>query len=281
MGRLLLATFAIAMLLAPEAVAYQAVTSFRRPAIQGGGSGLYFTGSRRFGGLDCSACHLDAPGRMHLELESSPPELMSEGFYKPWETYAITLRMHGEHRGLSSPTNDNTFALEVVDDAGAPRGTFREVELGTLQRIDGEVEIDGVVFGATNRTTWSFEYTAPDPGSGRLAVHVAAVDGDGGASWPPPGPSRDPLGDDVFVHSWRLCEQWTECETGADERTSHRSPASLGCHAARHGMPARESLIAWLVTVCGVLWRRCSSKRSIRRGLALSRCQGGPDRRPP
>jgi hypothetical protein len=49
-----------------------------------------------------------------------------------------------------------------------------------------------------NLTSWTFQYTAPDPAVGPVTLYLAAVDGNG-ANSPPTKTLTDPFGDDVFV----------------------------------------------------------------------------------
>ncbi|HHH31635.1 MAG TPA: hypothetical protein ENK57_25260 [Polyangiaceae bacterium] len=254
MSRVLAAALALCMaMLARPAEAFQDAASFVRSVHLGGANGILHTGSARFRGYDCRMCHQDPPGRMRLDVRSDPPHLLEERRYEPGQAYTLTVTMLDEHLAVGSEDNQNMFVAEVVDDRALPRGVFEEIELSTLQRADGDVNIEGAVFGATNLTTWQLLWTAPSVGSGRLSFHIAAVDGDAGTGAAEPRPPTDPFNDDVFVGRWRLCEGTDSCDpTFLDQAPVDRtSPTAHGCSAGGGAPAPGES--GWWWVVAGVL----------------------------
>jgi hypothetical protein len=254
--------------LADPAGAFQDAASFLRPVHLGGASGILHTGSARFRGYDCSMCHQQAPGDMRLELSSDPPDLLSEGRYEPGASYTITVTMLGEHRAVGDEGNQNMFVAELVDDQAQPQGVFEEIDLSTLQRDGGDVNIDGAVFGATNLTAWQLLWTAPSTGTGRLALHVAAVDGDAGTGSAEPRPPTDPFNDDVFIGRRRLCEGSEDCDRSfLDETPVERtSPTAHGCSASGSARPSRASW-PWISILGIVVGRRVRRRKT--RGRVL------------
>ncbi len=246
----------VVWMLASPANAFQDAASFLRPVHLGGASRILHTGSARFRGYDCTMCHQAGPGRMTLEVTSDPPHLLAEGRYEPGASYTLTITMLDEHLAVGDEDNQNMFVAEMVDDDARPQGSFEEIALSTLQRSDGDVNIDGAVFGATNLTRWDMIWTAPSVGSGRLAFHVAAVDGDAGSGAAEPRPPTDPFNDDVFVGRWRMCEGGEACDRSfLDQLPVERtSPAAHGCAMAR-GAPA-TSRWAWLLVIGLIVARR-------------------------
>jgi hypothetical protein len=240
------------------AAAFHPLETFRRSINQAGGGEIYFTGSPRFRGYDCTICHVGAPGAIRLALTSDPPELFAAQIYRPWQLYELTVRLEGEHRGIGDESAQNGFVAELLDDGARPAGVFGEATVGNLQRVDGEVLVDGVVAGATKKNEWAFTWQAPGPGVGRLALHLAAVDGDGASTQASPPPT-DPFGDDVAVERLRFCELWTSCDVAfeppaaADDR---ESPAGYGCSVARPPSESAPADLFWLAVLAGGRARR-------------------------
>src|SRR5262249_8227753 len=87
----------------------------------GGGNRIYFTGSPRQKGYDCSICHTDAPRTIRAQLTLDPP---ASGAYQPGTTYAVTVTLVGEHAGFGAANNQNGFVAEVVDDSAQPAGAY-------------------------------------------------------------------------------------------------------------------------------------------------------------
>ena len=232
---------------ASSALAFHGRADFGKRGIEGGGGGMYYTGSPRSRGYDCTVCHLDAPGRIRVTVDSDPPGLISEQRYVPDQTYALTVRMLGEHRGLGEMLNPNTFTAEITDRDGAQMGLF--AGLGpNVERPSSEELV--VARGETDaQTEWSFEWTAPQPGAGTLDLWLAAVDGDGAESRL--GRTGDPFGDDVFTGHLVLAEDGAEPE-------QTQLAGQTACTAARR--PPRAPL--WpLGLLLALVWRRARVSR--------------------
>jgi hypothetical protein len=187
------------MLVAPAtARAFHAGAVFDKPASAGGGGGIFYVGAPRDRVWDCSACHVDAPGTIRLDLTSVPAALFTDRRYVPGQAYVITAKLIGEHEGLASPqANYNSFAIAAVDDKGDPTGRFSGYASDDF--YDGGVALvdSGKKVGLT---TWTLTWTAPPAGRGRVNFHVALVDGNGANS--PSGVTlTDPFGDDLVIGS--------------------------------------------------------------------------------
>jgi hypothetical protein len=101
-----------------------------------------------------------------------------------------------EWAGLQNPqANYNAIALAVVDAGGQAAGSIAGYAADELYE-SGPATI--VTAGQhPGRTSWSFTWTAPQAGTGTVAIHLAAVDGNGAGGTV--GTLTDPWGDDVFV----------------------------------------------------------------------------------
>ncbi len=209
---------------ATTAAAFHPAASFEKTANEGGGGGVYFTGSSRHKGYDCSICHVDPSGIIDIRVTSNPPDLAA-GTYVPGETYSIDVALIGEHRGFGSQSNPNTFLAELVSGTGVPLSGFTEVDLDLFELLDG-----GRVLAtkASSRTEWSFRWRAPSSAEAEgIVLHVGMVDGDGAGD-----ASRaltDPLYDDVAVLQLPICPAGDGCEP-TPERAEELSPAA-GCRA--------------------------------------------------
>ena len=239
-------------LCAAPAAAFHGQADFDKPALEGGGGGRWFTGSPRFRRWDCTVCHADGEGLIGLTLATEPPGLVRDGVFVPGATYAVTVTLQGEHRGLDAMLNPNTFVLEIVDEAQEPAGIFAGLGSG-VERPPGEelVVARGEFDGATE---WSFEWIAPEPGSGPVTLYLAGVDGDGAGDRL--GRTGDPFGDDVFVGSMRLQEEGNVQDGSAVMTT--------GCSA---GGARSNGEMVWLY-LFGSLLVLLSRDRRARRGAA-------------
>jgi hypothetical protein len=184
--------------LAPApARAFHAGSLFDKPPGAGGGGGLFYTGAIRDKGWDCTACHIDPPGKIQLRLYVDPPDLFQGFRYTPGQTYSFNVVMEGESVGLGSPlSNYNTLAISIVGPTGAP--------VGSMSGFAAEEFYTGwpttIVSGGqrVGATSWTFQWIAGGPGAGAVTIFIAAVDGNGANS--PPGQTlTDPFGDDVYV----------------------------------------------------------------------------------
>lgn len=244
------AIVAAALLVAAPAAAFHEVGSFERTANTGGGAGYYFTGSSRSKGYDCGICHTGAAGRIAIELQSNPPEL-AQGSYEPGVVYSLTVRLHGEHRGLASAFNPNTFTAEVVGDDGAALGAFA-VTVGSVMRLrnDGQLAIaEG--FGR-GETEWDMRWTAPDTPV-PATFHLGMLDGDGAGL----ADVRfiDPINDDVAVLALRLCPTGQTCPA-AEPPPADRSAVQCSSSGDAGGG-------AWLAAAL-VLLSACRGGRGLR-----------------
>ncbi|MEO8549129.1 MAG: choice-of-anchor V domain-containing protein [Kofleriaceae bacterium] len=224
--------------------------SFDAPAGQGGGNRMYFDGSPRQRGYDCTICHTDPPRTIRATVTGGP-----SGAYAPGQTYTLAVALEGAHAGFGTANDQNGFVAELVDDRGATAGA--------LAASDGvELVDDGrVVAGEGERaTTWTFAWTAPVAGLGAITLHLGMVDGNGAAT--AATPTTDPGGDDVATLAQRWCEGTTGCAAPAP-LAPHDSRA-IGC-AATSGSAAG----AVLVVLASCLVRR---RRRVVLALVLAGC---------
>ncbi|MBI2894305.1 MAG: hypothetical protein HYY06_12200 [Deltaproteobacteria bacterium] len=227
-----LGSIALFLLLDPSAWAFHPPARFDQPATEGGGAGNFFTGSPRFKRWDCSICHIEAEGRIAAVLGSEPGDLAQRGVFDPEQVYVLGVELYGEHRGLGSRANINTFIANVEDDEGRPQGRFAfdpEVFVGFFDRSLVAAR------GLEARTSWTLEWIAPPAGTGPVALHLAMLDGDGAGD--AAAARTDAFGDDLTVAALRLCEAGMPCEDPlAPEEPL--SPASCRVAAAgRSGSP--------------------------------------------
>ncbi len=218
MMRLLIA---LAILAAPSsALAFHEVDSFARTANTGGGNAQYFTGSKRFKGYDCAVCHVGAEQRISIGIDSA----LTAGVYTPGLIYPITVRLIGEHRGLASAFNPNTFTADFTDAEGNPLGL---VAGGGQQVVLASERSVAVAEGfGEGETEWNFSWYAPAEGV-PMTVHIAMLDGDGADD-----PDRrfiDPLNDDVATLSFTVCPVDTVCEAPEAEA---EDVAPMGCSSS-------------------------------------------------
>lgn len=224
------------------AYGYHGAKSFELSANAGGGGGIFFTGAERWKRYDCAICHVGANGGVSVALTSSPPELLAHGEWQPNRTYEIVVEMLGESRGFQSGANINTFVGEVTGSDGQPRGSF-DFDASELATWNG-----GHVIGARGnpgRTRWSFQFTAPPAGSGRLALDIAMVDGNGANV--APGRASDLLGDGVATAHRVLCEAGIPCRATAPASHAQDDAAVSGCNTSRGGPGALVVALALLL----------------------------------
>lgn len=242
--------FVLASALAPStAAAFHPALSFEKTANEGGGGGIYFTGSPRDKGYDCAICHVEPAGTIAAELATDPPELAA-GSYRPGSTYQLTVRLLGEHRGFGTRSNQNSFLLEAVDDQAVPAGAFVGLDLERVGVVD-----DGRVLGgrAGPETEWTFGWRAPAAGGGAVTFHLGVVDGDGAGN--ASEAQTDPNGDDVAMVALRACEGAPGC--AARPRRAATESVAAGCTTAageRDG--GMIALVVALLVLCGRRSRR-------------------------
>jgi hypothetical protein len=238
------------------------------PVSEGGGGGHAFTGATRQARHDCAVCHTDPARTLRFTVEASPVSLFDG--YQPGATYEMRVKLRGEHAAVDSlalgdacvPTvakrcDDNGFALEIDDVAGAPRGSFAPLGAdgrcgGAAPAVDAETYVlaagDAVVHSGYHHglDAWGFCWTAPPAGSGPLTLFAAVVDGNGG-SGTADNPS-DTTGDDVASGSVPLAERGgvvPEAQSG-------------GCRIVAGGRSRRAGSTgaAIVVAACGIFAAR-------------------------
>lgn len=191
--------------------------SFEAPASEGGGQRMFFAGSPRQHGYDCTICHTDARRAITAQVTGGPP-----GAYTPGTMYTIAVALVGAHAGAGTANDQNGFIAELVDDGGAIAGTLAAPD--SVELLD-----DGrVVAGEGERaTSWTFVWTAPAAGRGAVTLHLGMVDGNGAGN--ATTPTTDPGGDDVAIVAERWCETTAGCAAPAaiPEATSR----AAGCAA--------------------------------------------------
>ena len=217
--------------------------SFEAAAGDGGGNRVYFDGSPRQKGYDCTLCHTGAARAITAQIQLAPA---AAGAYQPGTTYTITVTLAGEHAGFGTANNQNGFVAELVDDAGKPAGTLGSPDVSLVQTID-----DGAVVSGEGKdaTSWQLAWTAPAAGTGAVTLHVAMVDGNGAASTSVP--QNDPGGDDVAVARLRLCETSAGCPAPAAPAITESKAA--GCSA---GGGASPLLVLVLIALLALRLRR-------------------------
>lgn len=214
MKRALLVAAVVVAAPAP-ALGFHEVVSFDRSANSGGGGGYYYSGSPRSKGYDCNICHLDAEHRISIELESD----LTSGSYDPGEAYFIRVRMLGEHKGLESAFNPNTFTAEFIGVDGQPRGRVTAVPRSIVHIVGGGTAAIAEGFG-NGELEWTFFWAAPDAAE-PVTLYMAMLDGDGASD--PEIRWIDPLNDDVAALQLLLCPTGLSCPPPpppADDETS-------------------------------------------------------------
>ncbi len=229
------------------ASAFHPVLSFEKTANEGGGSGMFFTGSLRQKGYDCAICHVEPALRIGAELEAAPSELTT-GTYTPGTMYQLTVRLTGEHRGFGTRANQNSFLIEVTDDTDLAVGQFGALD-DTATVVD-----DGRVLGgrAGPETEWRFTWRAPPAGAGPVSLHLGVVDGDGAGNTAEA--QTDPMGDDMAMLALRACEGTPGCPDRV--RRPPDESAVAGCSAAGDASTGTLALVIVTALVVGFARRR-------------------------
>ncbi len=230
---------------ATPALAFHVVASFNQSANTGGGAGAYYTGSPRDKGYDCTLCHVDTEQRIAITLGGN----LVSGTYEPGLVYRIDVRLVGEHRGLGSAFNPNTFTAVITDDNGFPVGTFGSPFDGIVEVVDeGRVAVaEGLGEGEDE---WSFSWSAPvDAVPARL--YIAMLDGDGASD--PDNRFIDPTNDDFAEIRLDLCPSGFVC-AAPSVPTEETSPA--GCSVGQTTPPWGWALLI----AAGALLRRRATR---------------------
>ena len=163
-----------------------------------GAEGLYGTGGQQDKGIKCSHCHIDAAGEIDVSLTVTPPfgQMQGEDAYVPGASYTITVNLLGEHLSVGQMNNKNLMALAIEDASGQRAGRFisdagqdsnacpvNDPYAGVQSPPGATTFMYGDCHGVLaldhpQRTSWTFDWTAPAAGAGDLTVFVGAVDGD-------------------------------------------------------------------------------------------------------
>jgi len=201
MTRATVILFALLALLWPrDSSAFYARGYFGFPADLGGGGRLYYTGSTIERGWDCTACHVDAPGKVRVTFVTDPPELLTQKSYVPGASYNIEARLENESRGLDSKYNSNGMLAEISSGI-LPAG---ELKAGPGTELLENNRVVGSTSDIPGATRWSFTWTAPAKGQGEVTIYLGAVDGNGAGDRDIA--RQDHLGDDVYVARLTLSE---------------------------------------------------------------------------
>lgn len=228
--------------IASDAMAYHEISSFQVSANIGGAGGMYATGSSRFRGYTCDLCHTGGEGRISATVTSDPAELLGSGVYTPGQTYAIRVELVGEHRGLDSAFNPNTFAADILDRGGASAGAFGTID-SIVEIADGGRIAVAEGFG-NGETSWTFAWSAPND-SGPLELHLALLDGDGASD--PVTRFIDPFNDDVATFAATLCPSGGACPD--PESTAEIESPTAGCQTGSGRGAAALVFVALLALV--------------------------------
>ncbi len=212
------------LLFTRNADAFHEVASYSDSANSGGGAGNYFSGSPRSKGYQCHLCHVAAEQKISIGFSSG----LSSGSYRAGLVYTIKLTLEGEHKGLESAFNPNTFTAEIADSEGKPVGRF------TGSGIDLEKDSTVVIaegFG-NGEDEWEFTWLAPATAV-PATLYIAMLDGDGASD--PVNRFIDPLNDDIATMELLLCPEGDSC-TPPDKPAEERSPAGCSTGGSNNGM---------------------------------------------
>jgi len=185
--------------------AWHTGASFHAAPGAGGGGGVFYTGSPLDRGWTCAACHVDAPGRLRVDIQSEP-DLFVSRTYTAGQSYALTIRIRNEELGLQSGrSNFNGMALSVLDDEALPLGRLSGGdEFFIRSNASGTAAFIASQSTTAGQTEWTFSWTAPDAEAAvPLTFYLAVVDGNGANSLPDET-RTDPFGDDVAVAPIRV-----------------------------------------------------------------------------
>lgn len=223
---LVTAALVLAAALPSVAHAYHSGALFDRAPGAGGAGGLFYTGSTRDRGWDCSACHTDPRGQLAIDVVSEPAELIEEQRFRPNTAYTITVALRDPARQLgllATRSNYNTMAVSFLDDQSIAAGMINGFDPGRFYlRGSAILASDTTVI---NETSWSFTWTAPAARSGAVTIDLAVVDGNG-ANAAGTSTLTDPDGDDVAVRTYVVSDP-----AAAARRTTRGGPPSLGWFA--------------------------------------------------
>lgn len=161
--------------------------------LNSGGSAGGYTGSPRDMGNNCTACH---SGNAQLANDWITSNIPVDG-YISGQTYTITAT--GTHTGVVK------FGFETTseDDAHNKKGTFVITNSTQTKLTNANKAVTHTAFGTTptgNTRTWTFDWTAPESGTGNITFYGAfnATNGNGSTS-----------GDVVYLSTYTVTELGT------------------------------------------------------------------------
>src|SRR5262249_43047788 len=134
--------------------------------------------------------------------------------------YTLTFTLDNESRGISSPeSNRNSLVIAALDEASSDAGAFSGYAAEDYDATGAAtLAYSGLKAGVTS---WSFKWTAPSAGAGRVPLSGAVVDGNG-ANSPPGVVLQDPYGDDVAVGEIALSETSASAVLGIPRTPTRR-----------------------------------------------------------
>lgn len=161
----------------------------RADAANPGGGGILGTGGGHDYGIKCTDCHVERQMEPNLAFGITFSPALVNNTYAPGVRYTITAKLTAATLPCAQGFTDNTdnFAASFEDATGASVGMLAADDGQSAPSCTlpspapaGSTALDGdckVVFGqGKNRTTWTFNWTAPSTGAVR--VFWGAVDGD-------------------------------------------------------------------------------------------------------
>ena len=165
-------------------------------AAQPGGAGNFGTGGALDKGIQCAHCHIGAQGLISADFAFAPSlgGTPSAPTYTAGQTYQVTVRLIGEHLGLSGcdqyASHVNNFAASFEDGSGRSAGVLvgdsgmRSDNCPSVvpMNITGTTVTAGdchAIFShsAENLTRWTFSWVAPRAGAGTITMFYGVVDG--------------------------------------------------------------------------------------------------------
>ena len=192
-----------------------------------GAGGIYGTGGKQDLGIQCSDCHINGAGSIGISLTiTKAPSGTATGWdvvnggdgYQPGATYQIQVDMTGQHKFAATNMDTNGMSATFEDQSGKLAGVLTSdsgqtssscpatYPYGTNHKGPGG-SATTVLFGDCHaiipflnvqRTSWTFQWTAPAAGTGAVTMYVSLVDGDTGGS--------SSLDDDSITMSYVLAE---------------------------------------------------------------------------
>ncbi len=169
-----------------------------------GGSPGAKTGSPGDGGANCTQCHSGTPNTVDGWIESTIP---AEG-YVPGDTYTITVT--GTHADVSK------FGFEATaeDSENAKTGTLIVTNADETKLTNGNHSVThkgGGTAPSGDMKSWSFDWTAPEAGTGDVSFYAAFNAANGNSST---------SGDVVYLSSLMVTE---DLGTGIEDKSFENS----------------------------------------------------------